>query len=171
MQRPSPISIHVSLEPTGRGVGQLTPLCCFTTDVEAGLRAYLGGVCDATALTTVVREIANRAPICAFGTPTAASVLISAQSLNVITLHRGFRCSLLKVFRFERCRQGRSRRLPMCTSGKCRPSPDGMTAYPAGARDSGPHSARHGSSYVQRRVLKPTRQRVTGHGMTEPTVP
>lgn len=58
-------------------------------DVSAGLRAYFGGAWEATALTTVVREIPNLAAIRAFGTPSAASLLINAQSSKVITLHRG----------------------------------------------------------------------------------
>jgi hypothetical protein len=57
-------------------------------DVPAGLRSYFGGAADATAFTTVVREIPNRAAIRAFGTPSAASLLINAQSSKVITLHR-----------------------------------------------------------------------------------
>jgi hypothetical protein len=41
---------------------------------------------EATALTTVVREIPNRAAIRAFGTPSPASRRINAQSSKVITL-------------------------------------------------------------------------------------
>nr|WP_231477292.1 hypothetical protein [Microbacterium sp. MRS-1] len=55
-------------------------------DVGRGDRSYLGGPSDFTALTTVVREIPNRAAICAFGTPSAANPRISAQSSKVITL-------------------------------------------------------------------------------------
>jgi hypothetical protein len=55
-------------------------------DVGAGLRSYLGGDCETTAFTTVVREIPNRRAIAAFGTPSAASLLINAQSSKVITL-------------------------------------------------------------------------------------
>jgi hypothetical protein len=39
-----------------------------------------------TALITVVREIPSRCAIRAFGTPSAANLLISAQSSKVITL-------------------------------------------------------------------------------------
>jgi hypothetical protein len=55
-------------------------------DVGPGDRTYLGGESEFTALMTVVREIPNRAAIRAFGTPSAASLLISAQSSKVITL-------------------------------------------------------------------------------------
>jgi hypothetical protein len=55
-------------------------------DVGPGDRSYLGGESDFTALMTVVREIPNRAAIRAFGTPSAASLLISSQSSKVITL-------------------------------------------------------------------------------------
>ena len=65
-------------------------------DVGTGVRSYLGGASDATALTTVVREIPNRAAIRAFGTPSAASLLISAQSSKVITLQSS-ECSLFTV--------------------------------------------------------------------------
>jgi hypothetical protein len=54
-------------------------------DVGAGLRSYLGGASEATAFTTVVRDIPRRAAICAFGTKSAASLRISAQSSRVIT--------------------------------------------------------------------------------------
>ena len=55
-------------------------------DVGAARRSYFGGAVDCTALATVVREILNRAAIRAFGTPSAASLLIDAQSSKVITL-------------------------------------------------------------------------------------
>ncbi len=55
-------------------------------DVGRGDRSYLGGPSEFTALITVVRKIPNRAAICAFGTPSEASLLISAQSSKVITL-------------------------------------------------------------------------------------
>jgi len=55
-------------------------------DVTVGDRSYFGGDVDATALPTVVREIANRSAICAFGTPSAANLRINAQSSKVITL-------------------------------------------------------------------------------------
>ena len=55
-------------------------------DVGPGVRSYLGGASEFTALMTVVREIPNRSAIRAFGTPSAASLLISAQSSKVITL-------------------------------------------------------------------------------------
>src|SRR3954452_3597952 len=54
--------------------------------VGPGDRSYLGGASHLTALITVVREIPNRAAIRAFGTPSAANLLISAQSSKVITL-------------------------------------------------------------------------------------
>ena len=57
-----------------------------TNDVSTGLRSYRGGASEATALTTVVREIPNRSAILAFGTPSAASRRINAQSSKVITL-------------------------------------------------------------------------------------
>ncbi len=49
-------------------------------------RSYRGGDPEATALTTVVRETPNLAAILAFGEPSAASLLINAQSSKVITL-------------------------------------------------------------------------------------
>ena len=55
-------------------------------DVGPGDRSYLGGASEFTALITVVREIPNRSAIRVFGTPSAASLLISAQSSKVITL-------------------------------------------------------------------------------------
>ena len=55
-------------------------------EVGPGDRSYLGGVTEFTALITVVREIPNRDAIRAFGTPSAASLLISAQCSKVITL-------------------------------------------------------------------------------------
>ena len=55
-------------------------------DVGPGDRSYLGGASEATALITVVREIPNRSAIRAFGTPSAASLRINAQSSKVITL-------------------------------------------------------------------------------------
>ncbi len=55
-------------------------------DVGLGDRSYFGGVSEFTALITVVRDIPNRSAIRAFGTPSAASLLISAQSSKVITL-------------------------------------------------------------------------------------
>ena len=55
-------------------------------DVAAGARSYFGGAVDATAFTTVFREIPNRSAICVFGTPSAASLRINAQSSKVITL-------------------------------------------------------------------------------------
>ncbi len=54
-------------------------------DVGLGDRSYLGGASEFTALMTVVREIPNRWAICAFGTPSPASLLINAQSSKVIT--------------------------------------------------------------------------------------
>jgi len=55
-------------------------------DVGPGVRSYLGDASELTALMTVVREILNRCAMRAFGTPSAASLLISAQSSKVITL-------------------------------------------------------------------------------------
>ncbi|MBS9376116.1 hypothetical protein [Rhodococcus sp. B50] len=55
-------------------------------DVGAARRSYFGGAVDCTDLTTMVRQIPNRAAIRAFGTPWAASLLINAQSSKVITL-------------------------------------------------------------------------------------
>lgn len=54
--------------------------------VGAGFRSYTGGESEFTALMTVVREIPNRSAILAFGTPSAASLRINAQSSKVITL-------------------------------------------------------------------------------------
>jgi hypothetical protein len=55
-------------------------------DDGPGFRSYRGGASEFTALMTVLREIPNCAAIRAFGTPSAASLLISAQSSKVITL-------------------------------------------------------------------------------------
>ena len=52
----------------------------------AGALSYLGGSVGFTALVTVLREIPSRSAICVFGTPSAASLRISAQSSKVITL-------------------------------------------------------------------------------------
>jgi len=52
-------------------------------DVGPAERSYRGGDSDATAFTTVVREIPNLAAIFAFGTPSAASRRINAVSLGV----------------------------------------------------------------------------------------
>ena len=57
-----------------------------TNDVGPEDRSYLGGPAEFTALITVVREIPSRSAIRAFGTPSAASLLINAQSSKVITL-------------------------------------------------------------------------------------
>jgi hypothetical protein len=54
--------------------------------VPRGDREYFGGSVDATALATLLREIPNRSAIRAFGTPSAASLRINAQSSKVITL-------------------------------------------------------------------------------------
>jgi hypothetical protein len=54
-------------------------------DVGTGLRSYFGGASEATAFTTVVREIPRRTAVRAFGTPSAASLRISARSSKVIT--------------------------------------------------------------------------------------
>jgi len=58
---------------------------------------------DETAFTTVVREIPNRFAICAFGTPSAAKLLINAQFSKVITLQssRVFTFRASKVFSFQ----------------------------------------------------------------------
>ena len=55
-------------------------------DVGPGFRSYFGGPCNATALATVFLAMPNLLAILAFGTPSAASLLISAQSSMVITL-------------------------------------------------------------------------------------
>ena len=55
-------------------------------DVGFGLRSYFGGPSDTIAFATVFREICNLAAILAFGIPSAASLLISAQSSIVVTL-------------------------------------------------------------------------------------
>ena len=71
-------------------------------DVGSGARSYRGGDSELTALITVVREIPNRSAICAFGTPSAASLLINAQSSKVITLQSlsvHFSAPLLSSFR------------------------------------------------------------------------
>jgi hypothetical protein len=52
---------------------------------DVGARSYRAGASEATALTTVVLEIPNRLAITAFGTPSAASRRIKAQSSKVIT--------------------------------------------------------------------------------------
>ena len=53
---------------------------------SAGARSYFGGDVDATAFATVFREMPSRSAICVFGTPSAASPRINAQSSKVITL-------------------------------------------------------------------------------------
>ena len=80
-------------------------------DVSADLRSYLGGASDATAFTTVVREIPpkpRRDP--SIRNSLAANHLINAQSSKVITLHRGsgVHFSPSKVFSF--------RASPTCTT-------------------------------------------------------
>ena len=55
-------------------------------DVGPGLRSYFGGPCEATAAATVFLAMPNLLAILAFGTPSAASRLINAQSSMVITL-------------------------------------------------------------------------------------
>lgn len=55
-------------------------------DVDAGFRRYFGGASEATAAVTVFLAMPNLRAIAAFGTPSAASLLISAQSSMVITL-------------------------------------------------------------------------------------
>ncbi|WP_370586002.1 hypothetical protein [Tessaracoccus sp. MC1756] len=52
---------------------------------SAGLRSYLGGASEAMALNTVVLDTPNLFAILAFGTPSAASLRINAQSSIVIT--------------------------------------------------------------------------------------
>ena len=52
----------------------------------AGVRTYFGGPSEATAFATVFLDTPSRDAILAFGTPSAASLLISAQSSKVITL-------------------------------------------------------------------------------------
>jgi hypothetical protein len=71
-------------------------------DVGLGDRSYRGGEPELTALMTVVREIPSRAAIRALGTPSAASLLISAQSSKVITLQSSSaHFSPPKVFSFR----------------------------------------------------------------------
>jgi hypothetical protein len=71
-------------------------------DVGPAARSYRGGASEFTALMTVVREIPNRCAIRAFGTPSAASLLISAQSSKVITLQSlSAHFSPPKVFSFR----------------------------------------------------------------------
>jgi hypothetical protein len=71
-------------------------------DVGIGVRSYRGGESEFTALITVVREIPNLRAIPAFGTPSAASLLISAQSSKVITLQSlSAHFSPPKVFSFR----------------------------------------------------------------------
>jgi hypothetical protein len=71
-------------------------------DVGLGDRSYLGGASEFTALITVVREIPSRSAIRAFGTPSPASLLISAQSSKVITLQSlSAHFSPPKVFSFR----------------------------------------------------------------------
>lgn len=71
-------------------------------DVGPGDRSYFGGESEFTALMTVVREIPRRSAIRAFGTPSAASLRISAQSSKVITLQSSSaHFSPPKVFRFR----------------------------------------------------------------------
>jgi hypothetical protein len=53
---------------------------------DCGVRSYLGGSVEFTALATVLREIPSRSAIRAFGTPSAANLRINAQSSKVITL-------------------------------------------------------------------------------------
>jgi len=55
-------------------------------DDLTGVRTYLGGASELTAFTTVVRETPSLTAIRACGSPSAASLLISAQSSKVITL-------------------------------------------------------------------------------------
>lgn len=62
--------------------------CCSysVNDVGPGDRTYRGGASEFTALLTVVLEIPNCTAMRDFGTPSAASLLINAQSSKVITL-------------------------------------------------------------------------------------
>ncbi|PXY03364.1 hypothetical protein CKF53_14110 [Corynebacterium striatum] len=55
-------------------------------DVGLALRSYFGGASEVTALMTVFLAMPNLRAITAFGTPSASSLLISAQSSMVITL-------------------------------------------------------------------------------------
>ena len=80
-------------------------------DVGPGVRSYRGGVDEFTALITVVREIPKRSAIRDFGTPSAASLLISAQSSKVITLQSlSVHLSPPKLSSFERRRHYRAAR-------------------------------------------------------------
>ena len=53
--------------------------------LQRGFHSYRGGAAEFTALMTVVREIPNRSAIRTFGTPSPASLLISAQ-INAFVL-------------------------------------------------------------------------------------
>jgi len=79
-------------------------------DDSAGARSYLGGAWEVTAFTTVVREIPNRLAIAACGVPSAASLLISAQSSIVITLRS---CRVFTFHRRNRPVFNRRRQVPV----------------------------------------------------------
>ena len=72
-------------------------------DVSFCRRSYFGGSGDETAFTTVVRETPKRRAICVFGMPSAASLLINAQSSKVITLQssRVFTFQASKMFNIQ----------------------------------------------------------------------
>ena len=63
-------------------------------DVGAAVRSYFGGPSEVTALMTVVLDTPTLLAIAALGTPSAASLLINAQSSTVITLQSSAECSL-----------------------------------------------------------------------------
>jgi hypothetical protein len=85
-------------------------------DVGDGLRSYFGGPSEAMALMTVVREIPKLLAILAFGTPSAASLLINAQSSTVITLQSSEECSL---FERRHCLVFKRRRQMPCRGNAC----------------------------------------------------
>ena len=65
-------------------------------DVGPLARSYFGGPCEAMALSTVVLEMPSFLAIAAFGTPSRASLRISAQSSIVITLQSWLGCPLFE---------------------------------------------------------------------------
>lgn len=78
------------------------------SDVGTGFRSYFGGTSDATALATVDLPIPSCRATCRYGTPSATSRRISAQSSTEIT-HPICLGGLIFKRRygliFERCRQ------------------------------------------------------------------
>ena len=106
-------------------------------DVDAGRRSYLGGDSDATALITVVRRYPAAERPARFGTPSAASRLISAQSSKVITPNR-LGASLFERHYglvFDRRRHARSRITLAPASTRTE-----VTTQPATCRRSAPNN-------------------------------